>query len=389
MRVRGGKIIKAAVLICVSVACCFPFPTLRLQAQNAANLVYNPSFEEHRFCPQRIDALGVMMAVDAWWQPTRGSSDYFNPCGGRECLVPRNKMGFQEAHDGEAYCGIYCSQEDYREYLQTELRMPLQAGLRYRVSFFVSLADKSPNAVATVGALLSVDRVVDSTMGILMRKEIRDMGASELQSIATWLEPQVVNPVDSVLADTKAWVEVSGEFTAEGGERFLTIGNFADFNHSSVIEIQNVGAVLQGAYYYIDDVSVVCLDTDRVEPPQPVDTLHVGDIVQMWEVYFDIDSYELLQQSYKELTMLLEKLEANPSMRIELRGHTDNTGTKEGNRRLSENRAKAVMDYLVERGISAKRLSASGFGESIPIDTNNTPEGRSRNRRVEYKVLEM
>ena len=130
-----------------------------------------------------------------------------------------------------------------------------------------------------------------------------------------------------------------------------------------------------------------CLDSDKVEPPQPVDTLQVGDVVQMWEVFFEIDSYELLQQSYKELTTLLEKLQANPEMKIELRGHTDNTGTKEGNRRLSENRAKAVMEYLVERGISAKRLTAKGFGESMPIDSNETPEGRSRNRRVEYKVL--
>lgn len=356
-------------------------------AQTTGNLVYNPSFEEYRFCPQRIDALGVMRAVDAWWQPTRGSSDYFNACGGRECLVPRNKMGYQEAHDGVAYCGIYCSQEEYREYLQTELRRPLQAGLRYRVSFFVSLADKSPNAVAPLGALLTTDRIVDSTMGILMRKEVTDMGANELQSIATWLVPQVANPIDSVLSSTREWVEVSGIVTAEGGERFLTIGNFADFNHSSVIDIQNIGALLQGAYYYIDDVSVVCLDTDWVEPPQPVDTLQVGDVVQMWEVFFDIDSYELLQQSYKELTNLLEKLQANPAMKVELRGHTDNTGTKEGNRRLSENRARAVMEYLVERGINAKRLTANGYGESMPIDSNETPDGRSRNRRVEYKVL--
>ena len=216
-------------------------------AQTTDNLVYNPSFEEHSFCPQRIDAMGVMRAVDAWWQPTRGSSDYFNACAGRECLVPRNKMGYQEAHSGEAYCGIYCSQEEYREYLQTELRMPLQAGLRYRVSFFVSLADKSPNAVAPLGALLTTDRMVDSTMGILMRKEFMDLGVNKLQSIATWLEPQGVNPIDSVLSDTRGWVEVSGIVTAEGGERFLTIGNFADFNHSSVIDIQNIGALLQGA----------------------------------------------------------------------------------------------------------------------------------------------
>ena len=386
MKAENGKMAKMLVLICVSTAFHISL-FMPIQAQTMDNLVYNSSFEEHRFCPQRIDALGVMKAVDAWWQPTRGSSDYFNQCAGRECLVPRNKMGYQEAHSGEAYCGIYCSQEDYREYLQTELRSPLQEGLRYRVSFFVSLADKSPNAMATIGALLSSDRIGDSTMGILMRREVTDLGVSKIQSIATWLEPQVANPADSVLGDTKNWVEIVDTIVADGGERFLTIGNFMDFNHSTVVDIQNAGAVLQGAYYYIDDVSVVCLDTDHVEPPKPADELHEGDIVQMWEIYFDVDSYELLQQSYKELVKLLERLEANPTMKIELRGHTDNTGTVEGNRRLSENRAKAVMLYLIEKGVDSKRLTARGYGESIPIDTNDTPEGRSHNRRVEYKVL--
>ena len=119
------------------------------QAQSTDNLVYNPSFEEHSICPQRIDALGIMTEVDAWWQPTKGSSDYFHSCGGRECLTPRNKMGNQVPHSGEAYCGIYCSKENYREYLQTELKEPLVAGRRYRVSYWVSLADKSPYAIAT------------------------------------------------------------------------------------------------------------------------------------------------------------------------------------------------------------------------------------------------
>ena len=97
-------------------------------AQSTDNMVYNPSFEEYSQCPQRIDALGIMSGVDAWWQPTKGSSDYFNACGGRECQTPRNKMGQQEPRTGTAYCGIYCSKENSREYLQTELREPLVAG---------------------------------------------------------------------------------------------------------------------------------------------------------------------------------------------------------------------------------------------------------------------
>lgn len=353
-------------------------------AQTPDNMVYNGSFEENRECPQRIDALGIMRGVDAWWQPTAGSSDYFNVCGGRECTVPRNKMGNQEAHSGEAYCGIYCSQYDYREYLQTELREPLKAGRTYRVTFYVSLADKSPHAMATIGAAFTPERLLSNNSDILKNHE----NISENVSIASFIVPQVLNPVGNLLSDTKGWTEITGTFKAEGGELYMTIGNFADFNHSGVADIFNSTAVLQGAYYYIDDVSVVCLDCNVVEDtveaePQP----QAGDIVVLQEVYFDVDSYELLPQSYNELTKLISLLNANPDMKIELRGHTDNSGTREKNRRLSENRAKSVYDYITSRGIAPERLTTKGFGSIKPIDTNDTPDGRAHNRRVEYMII--
>ena len=365
----------------------FFFTALAATAQDDANLVYNPSFEEHSQCPQRIDALGVMRGVDAWWQPTRGSSDYFHTCGGRECSVPRNKMGSQAPHSGEAYCGIYCSQEDYREYLQTELREPLKSGQRYRVSFHVSLADKSPHAVAALGALLTIDRMSDSTMGILMRREWSDIGMREMQSIATWLTPQAQNPVDRILDNQRDWTEVCDTFVAAGGERFLTIGNFADFNHSIVVETHFAAAVLQGAYYYVDDVSVICIDPVSTDAPIAMPAPAEGEIIPMWGVFFDVDSHELLPQSYNELRRLLELMSAYPNMKIELRGHTDSTGTRAGNQRLSEARAQAVADYLVEHGVDSRRLTANGYGGTVPLESNTTPEGRARNRRVEYRVM--
>ena len=84
---------------------------------------------------------------------------------------------------------------------------------------------------------------------------------------------------------------------------------------------------------------------------------------------------------------LKELLESNPSMQIELRGHTDNQGTKDYNQKLSEARAKAVVDYLVERGIDRSRLTSIGYGKSQPIADNATSEGRQQNRRVEYRVV--
>lgn len=354
-------------------------------AQTSENMVYNPSFEEHTLCPQRIEAIGIMQGVDAWWQPTKGSSDYFHPCGGRECLTPRNKMGNQVPHSGEAYCGIYCSKENYREYLQTELKKPLVAGHRYRVSFFVSLADKSPHAVATLGALFTAERIADSTWEILMQRETID----EMQVIATYYKPQVVNPSNQVIIFMDQWNEIAGEFTAAGGEKYLTIGNFNSFNHSSVGPTHAENAVLSGAYYYIDDVSVVCMDC-TVEP-RATDTLpgpQKGEIITLHNILFNTDESVLLPQSYNDLHSLIELLNAHPTIKIELRGHTDNQGTAEHNRRLSDDRAKAVATYLIEHGIDARRLTWKGFGKNKPIDTNETPEGRRNNRRVEYIIIE-
>lgn len=358
-----------------------------LQSQTADNMIYNPSFEEHSLCPEKIDALGVMREADAWWQPTGGSSDYFNACGGRECSVPRNKMGNQEAHSGQAYCGIYCSQEAYREYLQTELKAPLAAGKRYRISFWVSLADKSPHAIAALGALLTKERPEDSARGILMRREVAALAGNGSQSIATHYQPQVSNADASPLDNTKEWVEIGGEFIAEGDEKYLTIGNFLPFNKSYVVAMQGSHLPLPGAYYYIDDVSLVCLDTAVAEEPAPQEPLPVGTIVPMWDILFATDESEVLQQSYNELFRLKAMLEENPGMTIELRGHTDNQGTLEYNQRLSEARAKAVTDFLISHGIDKRRLSWKGFGKTQPVADNDTAEGRRKNRRVEYRVV--
>lgn len=358
-------------------------------SQEIDNMVYNPSFEDHRDCPKRIEALGVMQEVDAWWQPTAGSSDYFNTCGGRECSVPQNKLGSQKARSGEAYCGIYCSRDQYREYLQTRLKTPLIAGKRYKVSFWVSLSEKSPHAATTLGALFSNDCIEDSTLGIVMKRETIDLGDQGSQSIAVYFEPQVVNSQDNPLTDTKEWMEISGEFTAKGGEEFLTLGNFFPFNKSRVIPMRDDKTPLHGAYYYIDDVSVVCIEQKSVETDSStsVTVPEIGEVVLLENIYFAVDKSEVLQQSYNELVKLKELLVKNPGMTIELRGHTDNQGTVEHNQKLSEERAKSVVSHLVSMGIDKNRLSWKGFGKSEPVADNNNAEGRQKNRRVEYKVL--
>lgn len=112
-----------------------------------------------------------------------------------------------------------------------------------------------------------------------------------------------------------------------------------------------------------------------------------GETVILRNVFFDTDKFNLKPTSEVELDKLVDFLVKNPVLKIELGGHTDDQGETTYNQKLSENRAKAVLDYLVNKGIDASRLSAFGYGESKPMATNSDEQGRAQNRRTEFKVL--
>lgn len=103
-------------------------------------------------------------------------------------------------------------------------------------------------------------------------------------------------------------------------------------------------------------------------------------------IYFDLNSDKLQQRSYEPLDELVKILNENPTYKLSIEGHTDNTGTNEYNQDLSERRSNTVKNYLTGRGIDASRLTAAGFGEERPVADNNTKEGRALNRRTELKL---
>lgn len=112
-----------------------------------------------------------------------------------------------------------------------------------------------------------------------------------------------------------------------------------------------------------------------------------GTIIILRNIFFDFDKATLRPESKAELERVYQILVENPKMRVRIAGHTDSMGSDEYNQRLSEARAKSVYDYLIQKGIPAERLSYIGYGESKPIDTNETEEGRQNNRRVELEIL--
>ncbi|HYK56715.1 MAG TPA: OmpA family protein, partial [Flavisolibacter sp.] len=101
----------------------------------------------------------------------------------------------------------------------------------------------------------------------------------------------------------------------------------------------------------------------------------------------DFNKYDLKQESQIELDKVVQLLQENPTVKVQIEGHTDNVGSATDNQKLSENRAKAVVSYLNSKGIRLERLIAKGFGATKPIADNKTEEGRAQNRRTELKIV--
>lgn len=136
-----------------------------------------------------------------------------------------------------------------------------------------------------------------------------------------------------------------------------------------------------------DSVLIENEDINPVVKDLRLKKIEVGLTVRLKNIYFDFDKTTLKSESYVELNKVVDFLKQNNTVEIEISGHTDSKGSDEYNLNLSQGRSQAVVDYLVSQGIEAFRLTAHGYGETKPIDTNDTDEGRANNRRVEFTVL--
>ncbi|HPT31767.1 MAG TPA: OmpA family protein [Prolixibacteraceae bacterium] len=119
-----------------------------------------------------------------------------------------------------------------------------------------------------------------------------------------------------------------------------------------------------------------------------IEEAKVGQSIVLSNIYFETGKSTILSEFSSDLDKLVQFLKDNPDTRLEIQGHTDNTGSLTVNNRLSQARAESVVVYLSGNGISKDRLTAKGYGPSLPLTANTTPEGRAKNRRVEMKVIQ-
>ncbi len=157
-------------------------------------------------------------------------------------------------------------------------------------------------------------------------------------------------------------------------------------------EIKQLGwyvltASASGYINTVDSVQAISEDLTPIIKDLILKPIEVGMTVRLKNIYFDFDKTTLRKESFAELNKVVDFLQRNPSVEIKIEGHTDSRGSDEYNLNLSQGRSQSVVDYLISQGIDRNRLSAQGYGESKPIDTNETDEGRANNRRVEFTVV--
>jgi len=366
-------------------------------AQVLQNIARNPSFE--LYSGDLPDDLSQISKSSYWNSPTKVQADYYHEKSvNRAVSIPVNKMGRAQASSGKAYAGIYgytsrYHKKNYRSYIQIRLKQPLAQGELYCVKIKVYLSESSNRALFRLG------------VGGAKSEYKKDVESHIIDVPFVHLRPET----DQVLNQRK-WIEIKGLYTAVGGETYMIFGNFdADQNLEvdGALEIDSFrNPLVDYAYYYIDDVCITGVSSNYncdcgsfdVDPTINRERIKVD--MTLFPRSYEIDEHDILEQVKfvkgkavflpgfeKELDELYVLLRNNAGYIIEISGHTSDEGDPKENHFLSKDRAKAVYDYLINKGIHPDRLYYRGYGQSRPRMTNETQEGRIKNERIQIKVL--
>jgi OmpA-OmpF porin, OOP family len=337
-------------------------------AKIVKNLIPNGSFEN-----SRKKSGDIRKAIP--WQQIESVDFYMQPLD-NDTTVDKG------AFTGNHYGGVRF-RKNYKEFLQVKLVEPLHRGRIYEYSMYLRLAYWSNATLKSFGAIFTkagYRRPADAVKGSMI-DTVSEYG----------------------LADGYRWFKIRGYYKADGGEKFLTVGNFAPVIKKEMVRIDISKFGAREAYYFIDDIRLFVapqfeekITVERVGPDYQsywVDStlavkenISVGEKIALKNISFVDDKYYLLPESYSELNKLATYLSRNPTIEIQINGHSGDDGFEFKNQRVSELRAREVFEYLIRRGVQNK-MTYKGFGSEQPVSEEDTPEGRAKNRRVEFEII--
>ena len=203
------------------------------------NLVPNPGFETYEECPS-LDNIGLIPLP--WLSPPTHSIDYFNRCSDYKG-VPVHGGNYQDTYTGNGYCALWGYNginNNYREYLQVKLLDTLESNSCYYIEFYTNLNNNTKYAIKDIGLHLSPNQIDTTNTNYILDLDFH------------------IRPANGqFITDTLNWIKISGIYTANGDEQYITIGNF---NNDAETDTLNTGnGTYTGAYYYIDDISVMAV----------------------------------------------------------------------------------------------------------------------------------
>lgn len=362
------------LIFCLGAAC-------SLYAQS---LIKNGGFEEKAYCPANFNQSSLNI-LPHWKQPSQGTPDYFNECS-RKAGVPENVFGNQPAYEGSGYAGLVTftsGKYNYREYLQIRLDRPLTAGEIVCVEAQISPADKSLFVTDGFGMVFTRPKLQQSDQKVFRK------------------DPQMENPSLHLIDEHGFWTKISDTFVAEGGEEWLTIGNFKHDSELTILRRTREDGAIDAndwAYVYIDDLKVTRVEkredcscvNDLIKETVHDPPLELGEVreIEISTILFEFDEDVITDASKKELKSVIKLMKRRKVAFMEVIGHTDIVGPDGYNFDLSKRRAQAVIDHMVDQGVDPARLQISWRGSNQPAAENDSDDGRAQNRRVEFRILE-
>ncbi|MFL5765635.1 MAG: OmpA family protein [Bacteroidia bacterium] len=331
------------------------------QAKKTKNLIPNPGFEDHK-------GKGADIKTAVPWKGV-GTVDYY--------LKPdkRDTSPHKGARTGIGYAGLRF-QSDYKEYMYAPLTEQLEKGQVYHFKMYIRLLE-AENVTVTVKQLGAYFSSTPFYVGM----EFTEEGL-------------VDTTYNKGISGTLDWILIQGDYTAQGNETYIIIGNFRtkmkdDFvkkNKWSLFEFKE-------AYYYLDDISLrakrPAVDSTATEeggePSWIPYDFSSGETFEIKNIYFETGTSTLLDTSFPALDELAKAFQKHPTAEIQINGHMDKFSTEEEEKRVSKERAKAVYDYLKTKGVT-NTMTFRGLGSTQPVAPNSNEDFKVKNRRIEVVI---
>jgi outer membrane protein OmpA-like peptidoglycan-associated protein len=368
--------------------------------QSGENMVENGSFES--ITGKGPKKLGGIESASGWVSATGAKADLFvNDKKVPDISPDKNMYGSEQAQDGENFAGVLVYAQGNklpRTYITSKLNTPMKKGQAYCVKFYVSLGDNSKFATNNIAAHFSK----------------KDVAISDKKSIID--KPHVREVNNKVFSGMYSWEKVCGTYIAEGGEKYITLGNFNMTEDTKMEKVKrdpsNKNPQIGGAYYFIDNISVQLLEEgercdcgsdEYVEVGSSViysksdiikDNMTMEQKLEASTVYFGFGRDMITASANRDLDRLAQWMKDNPTLRVRVIAHIDEEEAKLAvdnaiYKGVAMRRANSIIKYLVDQGVDESRLIATDKGDRAPApsDSDNVELNQAKNRRVEFQII--